>query len=162
MKRLVVTILWLTLLITSNLAQSGAMSPAFHEQARRALDAINRLPVDLSAENRDAGWEQRKLDVDKAIDELKYKARTAKDKEILKIFKAANFLMGAAKERHVLDPDWKPLNEAGFQCQIELVAEFEPKDQLSPLGRKRAAEKTCLKLQDAIIQRWSRETRRSP
>jgi hypothetical protein len=122
------------------------------------LDAILRLPLDLTADADDPSYEQRKLDVEKAIDEAKHKARTAADIRVLKIFKAADFLMGAAKKRHALDPDWKPLREAAMQCKVELMAEFEP-TSLSSLGRKHAAEKTCLKKQDAIVRLWEQQIR---
>lgn len=139
--------------------QSRGMSPAFREKARRALDAIRRLPLDLSADAYDPSYDQRKIDVEKAIDEAKYKTRTASDKQVLKILKAADFLMGAAKKRHALDPDWQPLREAALQCKVELTAEFEPAS-LSSLGRRHAAEKTCLKKQDAIIRLWEQQIRR--
>lgn len=131
----------------------GQMSPAFREQARRALDAIQRLPLIPSKESQEPGWELRKLDAEKAVAEAKYKARTVKDKEVLKLLQAANFLIGAAKGRSALDPDWQPLEEAATQCKIEVVVAFDAND-LSELGRKKAAEKTCLKQQDAILKRW--------
>jgi hypothetical protein len=134
--------------------QGGKMSPAFRDKAQRAFDAILRLPTSIpSAESHEPGWEQRKLDVDKAVDEAKYKARTVKDKQVLALLSASNFLIGAAKERRVLDPDWQLLTDAATQCHAELIAELQPGD-LSAAGRKRAAEKTCLKQQDAIVKSW--------
>lgn len=142
---------------TSEPTQSeNKMSPAFQEQGLRALDAIRRLPLIPSADDRHPGFEQRKLDAEKAIDEAKYKARTFKDKEVLKILRAAEFLIAAAQKRHVHDPDWKLLTDAASQCKVEITAEFEP-DGLSALGRKQAAQKTCLKKQDAIVKMWGQQ-----
>jgi len=134
---------------------NSGMSAAFRDKAQRAYDAIRRLPTAIpSAESREPGWEQRKLDLDKAVDEAKYKALTVKDKQVLRILSASRFLIGAAKERHVLDRDWQPLSDAAWQCQLELIAELQPKHALSAIGRRQAAEKTCLKQRDAIVKTW--------
>jgi hypothetical protein len=132
----------------------GQMSPAFREQGRRALDAIRRLPSIPSKEHQEPGLEQRKLDAEKAIAEAKYKARTVKDKEVLKLLQAANLMIGAALRTSELDPDWAPLNDASVQCKVEIIAAVDPIGELSALGRKKAAEKTCLKQKDAILKKW--------
>jgi hypothetical protein len=132
------------------------MSSAFRELAYRALDAIERLPNVPSAESRETGFDARKLDAEKAIDEAKYKAQTAKDKEILKILSAALFGRTAAKERSALHRDWQKLTQLGIQCGVELKAEFEP-DHLSEAGLKQAKEKTCLSQESAILKAWEQQ-----
>lgn len=141
--------------VTPTRSGDGGMSAAFRDKAKRALDAIRRLPTTIpSAEYHEPGWEQRKLDMDKAVDEAKYKARTVKDKQVLQILSASRFLIGAAKDFPVRNPDWKLLSDAAWQCRIELMAALEPKYELSASGLKQAAKKTCLKQQDAILKKW--------
>jgi DNA repair exonuclease SbcCD ATPase subunit len=125
-------------------AQANGMSPAFRDKARRAWDAIQRLPLTTSARARMPGFEQRKLDVEKAIDEAKYKAHTIKENQVLMILQETDFLIGALRGMHILDPDWGALDAAELQCETELRAEFGP-------GRRDTPAKTCLKQSDAIF-----------
>lgn len=132
------------------------MSPAFQKQGQRASDAIMRVQVP-SAGRYQAGFEQRQLDAEKAIDEAKYKARTIKDKHVLRMLRAAGFLIEFAKARNADDPDWRLIGVAFITCQIEIAVEFDP-NFLTAAGRKQ--EKTCLKQHDALLKMW--EERRDP
>jgi hypothetical protein len=136
------------------------MSSAFREQARRAFDAVDRVPEMGSREYPHAGFDIRELDAEKAIAEAKYKAITAKDKEVLDLLGAALYGRTAPETRPLLDPDHNKLIEMGVQCEVELKAEFEP-EHLTELGLKTAREKTCLSRQEAILSEMERRQRRS-
>lgn len=133
----------------------GEMSPAFREQAHRALDAIWRVPRFAAADNPKPGFEVRKLDAEKAVVEAKYKAHTVKDREILRILEVALLGLTAAGDRSAFDTDWKKLQDVASQCITELHAELEP-EVLSEVGRRTAQEKTCIKQMDSIMRAWQR------
>lgn len=130
------------------------MSPEFKEKGWRAHDAIKRIGGLPSADKPERGFDQRKLEAEKAIDEAKYKSVTAKDKETLKLLQTANFFIGAASTRDILHPDWKVLTDGSRQCRIELTAQFEP-ETLSEKGKQAASEKSCVDKQTALLKKWS-------
>ena len=136
------------------LLADNEMSPEFKEQAWRAHDALKRIGGLPSSDKPERGFDQRKLEAEKAIDEAKYKSVTAKDKEILKLLQTADFFIGAASTKGILNPDWTILTDGSIQCGIELTAQFEP-ESLSEKGKQTASEKSCLDKQTALLKRWS-------
>jgi hypothetical protein len=136
------------------------MSVAFREQGRRAFDAIERVPSIGSTENPTAGFELRALDAEKAVDEAKYKASTAKDKTVLDLLGAALYGRTGPEKRSLLDPDHLKLFKMGLQCETELRAEFEP-ENLSELGRQTARQKSCLTQQKAILDEFEQKRLKS-
>jgi hypothetical protein len=131
------------------------MSAAFREQARRAFDAIDRVPEMGSKEYPHSGFDVRELDAEKAIAEAKYKAMTGRDKEVLDLLGAALYGRTAPERRPLLDPDHIKLIKMGVQCEMELRAEFEP-ERLTDAGLKQARGKTCLTLQKEILDESQR------
>jgi hypothetical protein len=119
------------------------MSPEFREWAHRASDAILRLS------DSDTGIELRKLDAEKAVDEAKYRARTAKDKDFLEVLRAAEYLTARTKTPDVQNPDSILILRNAYQCKREIAAEFEPAD-----SNDNPTEKTCLKQLTAIVKAW--------
>ena len=136
------------------------MSRPFREQGYRAFDAIQRVPSVGSKEYPQPGFALRELDAEKAIDEAKYKAQTAKDKEVLDLLWAALFGRTGAEKRSLLNPDHMKFFQMGDQCLLELRAEFESAN-LTELGLKTAREKTCLSQHEAILSEMERRQRRS-
>jgi hypothetical protein len=101
-------------------ASENEMSPEFQEMGHRALDAILRL------NGSDTGIELRKLDAEKAVDEAKYKARTAKDKEVLEVLRAAEVLTAEVKTQDVQKPEAIAILRTSYQCRNEAAAELQP------------------------------------
>jgi hypothetical protein len=132
------------------------MSPEFKELAMRASDAIKRIPSLPSADEPKPGFTERKADAQKAVDEAKYKSRTARDNEVLKLLQTNLFFLGAANDFHVLGPDWSPLMEGANQCRSETLLALDSQS-LSPTGRKSAEQKTCLIRKEQIEKRWGKK-----
>lgn len=135
------------------------ISPAFREQAQRALDAIERVPEMGSLEYPHVGFDVRELDAEKAIAEAKYKASTVKDKEILDVLGAALYGRTAVERRPLLDPDHMTIIRMGDQCTIELIGELDP-GKLSEAGLTKANAKTCLTQERALLDKWEQKLRK--
>lgn len=135
------------------------MSAAFREQAQRAYDAIQRVPRTGSQEYPSAGFDVRELDADKAIAEAKYKAVTAKDKEVLNLMDAALWGRTASERRHLLDPHHLRFFKMGLQCDLELDAELEP-EHLTEIGLTNAHQKTCLTQRKTILDEIDKSQKR--
>ena len=104
----------------------------------------------------DSGFESRKLDAEKAIDEAKYKARTSKDIEILRVLHAWNGMIDVNpfKSAQMLGDRQtrKMLWDGSLQCYMEIQYEFEP-DRLSLTGKETALKKLCVATRDQISKR---------
>jgi choline dehydrogenase-like flavoprotein len=130
------------------------MSAAFREQARRAVDAISRIPFmpTLQSESEAVSLETRKLDAEKATDEAKYKVATAKDREVLKMLDAYLLARTALSSRSTRDLD--AYAKMDRQCAIELAVTFNTGELREDIKRE-AENKTCLTQlaqQDAVTK----------
>lgn len=149
MKRIVLlSLLPLVALGQSQVAPSHAttppaMSKSFHDKGHRAIDALNRLPISPSLDDKGPAFDQRLLDAQKAIDEAKYVASNNVDRQILKKLQASALLSEGMVAFDMLDRRWKPLQSALWQCQAELSYAFEP-SKLTDEGKATAKEGTCL------------------
>lgn len=101
------------------------------------------MPISPSLEFPSPGFEARKIDDEKAIDEAKYKARTSKDKEILGVLRTLDSFIDLANLTSIRDSNWKTLGEGRRQCQLEVEFALEP-DHLSDAAKEMATKKLCL------------------
>ena len=114
------------------------------------MDALSRLPLSPSLDDKGSAFDQRLLDAQKAIDEAKYVASANMDKLVLKKLQASEMLDEAMVTLDMLDRRWKQLQTAHWQCVVELNYAFEP-DKLTVEGRATAREGTCMaKEQEAL------------
>jgi len=125
----------------------GQLTADFKSKAWRAIDAIDRIPFLISVAQMSATNANLLVDADKAVDEAKYSASTALDKNVLHLLEMAVLSKQDQARYESFSKEWTRDTHRFTQCVTEARFYVTP-DVLSASGIETAQKNTCNKKTD--------------